>query len=136
MAAVDLLLDEPAWQHIGQRDKVGPFPRIGRLRVWRGEPDRLIAMVSDRAVMPGVPWHLGDDDCVIPDQIRARFPDHDIDIFAYEHGWWGDQARYFRAGRADDGSQRWALVDWAVLNELLGEALVYDEDEDTTTGAG
>jgi len=93
-------------------------------------------MLSNRWIMPGVPGHLGDDGCVIPDQIRARFPDHDIDIFAYEHGWWGDQARYVQAGCTDDGTQRWAPVDWTVLNERLGEAFVYDEDEDTTTGAG
>lgn len=136
MAAVELLLDEPDFQHIGRRNKVGPISRISRLRVWREGSDRLIAMLSVRAVNPGVPWHLDDDGCVIPDQIRARFPDHDIDIFAYEHGWWGDYARYFRAGRADDGAQRWALVDWTVLDERLGEAFVYDEDEDTTSGAG
>jgi len=136
MTAVELLLDEPDWHHIGHRNKVGPVPGSSRLRVWREESDRLIAMLSVSAVTPGVPWNLDDDGCVIPDQIRARFPDHDIDIFAYEHGWWGDHARYFQAGSADDGTQRWARVDWTVLNECLGEAFVYDEDEDTTTGAG
>lgn len=135
MAAVELLLDEPDWRYTARSTMIGPYSQTGRLRAWRDDSDRRIAMLSLRGAMPDQPGCLVDIGCDIPDQIRARFPEHDIEIFAYEHSWWGDYARYYRAGRADDGTQRWVSVDWPVLEERLGDAFVYDEDEDPRPGA-
>jgi hypothetical protein len=135
MAAVELLLDEPRWRYTARSNMTGLYSQTGRLRAWRDDSERLIAMLSLRGVLPGQPGCLVDIGCDIPDQIRARFPDHDLEIFAYEHSWWGDFACYYRAGRAGDGTQRWVSVDWSVLKERLGEAFVYDEDEDPSPGA-
>lgn len=131
---MELLLDQPDWQCMVRHKNFGSTHQTGRLRVWRDESDRLIAMLSLRGERPDQPGTLDDDGCEIPDRIRARFPDQDIEIFAYEHSWWGDGGWYYRASRADDGTQRWARVDWQVLSERLGEVFVYDEDADNRPG--
>lgn len=131
---MELLLDQSDWQCMVRHKNFGSTRQTGRLRVWRDESDRLIAMLSLRGGRPDQPGMLYDDGCEIPDRIRARFPDRDIEIFAYEHSWWGWHACYYRAGRADDGTQRWTLVDEQVLSEHLGEAFVYDEDADDRPG--
>jgi hypothetical protein len=74
---------------------------------------------------------LNDDGCVLPGQVRARFPDEEVEVIVYLPGWWGDYAHYYRAVAGD---RRWEQIDGTILEERLSPTFVFDDEADLPGG--
>jgi hypothetical protein len=129
MAAAQLVHDEPFWNYQEQTRQRGTQHRTGRLRAWREDGGRLLAMLT---VQP----YFEDHGCTIPRQVRARFPFSGrlVDVVSYEPGWWGGSCRYHIADPAYAAVQRWMSVDTRAIARRLGPGFLVDDEADTTFG--
>ena len=129
MAAAQLVHDEPYWNYREQTRQMGTVHRTGRLRAWREDGGRLLAMLT---VQP----YYEDYGCTIPAQVRARFPFSGrlVDVVSYEPGWWGGACRYHVADPAYAAVQRWMYVDPRVVARRLGPVFTIDDEADQSFG--
>lgn len=119
----ELVLDESEWPY--RMRGHDPY-RSGRLRAWRDADGRLVAMVTMRV------HSLHDDGCLLPGQVRARFPDEEVEVIAYEPGSWADFAHYYRA-TAGEGC--WEEINGTILVERLSPIFVFDDEADPRGGS-
>ncbi|TDC41660.1 hypothetical protein [Micromonospora sp. KC213] len=124
MAGPELVFDEGDWHYRTSGDR---WSRSGRLRVWRDADSRLVAMVTIRDHV------LRDDGCLLPEQVRARFPSEDVEVVAYEPSWWGTYEQYYLAV-ADDRRYRWEEINGSILAERLSPIFVVDDEGDDSPG--
>lgn len=129
MAAAQLVHDEAFWNYREQTRQTGTMVRTGRLRAWREDGGRLLAMLT---VQP----YFEDYGCTIPEQVRARFPFSGrlVDVVSYEPGWWGGRCRYHVAEPAYVSVQRWTYVDARTIARRIGPGFQIDDEADTSFG--
>ncbi|MET7418620.1 hypothetical protein [Dactylosporangium sp. NPDC005555] len=129
MAAAQLVHDEPGWNYRERTRQGGVLQHTGRLRAWREDGGRLLAMLT---VHP----YFEDYGCTIPEQVRARFPFSGrlVDVVSYEPGWWGGRCRYHIADPAYAAVQRWMSADARAVARRLGPGFRIDDEADTTFG--
>jgi len=102
VTAPQLIRDDPAWSYLAP---TGPATR--RLRVWRTEPGRLVAVVTER----GAGMSITNAAETIAAQLAGEHPDDVLEVIEhYPAGIGADEAEHFDSVCFDGRRPRWRRI--------------------------
>ncbi|MET7417636.1 hypothetical protein [Dactylosporangium sp. NPDC005555] len=124
--SAEMVCDERDFAYTVHVAGCGEMRRAGQLRAWREDDGGLLVLLTVHGAS------LEDESGVVADQVRLRFVGEQVDVVAYEPGWWGAGFAYLRSV----GGTRWVPLDARVLADRIGPSFVIDDEEGTGSGWG
>ena len=121
VVAAKLVRDDRTWWYLGFHNRMS----TRRLRVWRVDPGRLVAVVTERTSDPGTSVTNAAE--MVTAQLAAEYPDEVIEVIEHYPADSLD-GEHFDGVEIVDGTPRWWRIPTPDLTTRLGAGLLDDRE--------